>query len=75
MGVVERTAPARATAGDAFVVAGSYRVRLEWDPFVSAQHLVNTDTPGKGVRTYTRSRHGLTMVSEYLTYRPPTRRP
>ncbi len=71
-GVVERTRPARASVEDAFVVAGSYRVRLEWDPFVSAQHLVNTDTPGKGVQTYTRSRHGLTMVSEYLTYHPPT---
>lgn len=71
-GVVERTQVARATAEDAFAVASSYGVRLEWDPFVSAQHLVNTDTPGKGVRTYTRSRHGLTMISEYLTYRPPT---
>lgn len=72
VGVVERTAYARASAAEAFAVASSYRVRLEWDPFVSAQHLINTDTPGKGVRTYTRSRHGLTMVSEYLTYRPPT---
>ncbi|MGI8756027.1 MAG: type II toxin-antitoxin system RatA family toxin [Acidimicrobiales bacterium] len=72
IGVVERTQVARATPDDAFVVAGSYRVRLEWDPFVSAQHLVNTDSPGRGVKTYTRSRHGLTMVSEYLTYHPPT---
>lgn len=71
-GVVERTRRARARAEDAFVVAGSYVVRLEWDPFVSAQHLVGTDTPGKGVRTVTRSRHGLSMVTEYLTYRPPT---
>ncbi len=72
VGVVERRAEARASADDAFAVAGSYGVRLEWDPFVSAQHLINTDTPDKGVRTFTRSRHGLTMVSEYLTYRPPT---
>jgi len=71
-GVVERTQVARATPEEAFAVASSYRVRLEWDPFVETQHLVNTDTPGKGVQTYTRSRHGLTMVSEYLTYRPPT---
>lgn len=71
-GVVERTATARATAEQAFAVASSYGVRLEWDPFVSAQHLVNTDTPGPHVRTWTRSRHGLTMISEYLTYRPPT---
>ncbi len=72
VGVVERTAVARAAAEDAFVVAGSYRVRLEWDPFVHEQHLVGTDTPGKGVRTVTRSRHGLSMTTEYLTYRPPT---
>ncbi|CAN5427105.1 hypothetical protein BH10ACT1_BH10ACT1_16150 [soil metagenome] len=72
VGVVERTQVARASAEDAFAVAGSYRVRLEWDPFVSTQHLINTDRPGEGVQTFTRSRHGLTMVSEYLTYRPPT---
>lgn len=72
VGAVERTRIARCSADDAFAVASSYGVRLEWDPFVSAQHLVNTDTPGRGVQTYTRSRHGLTMVSEYLTYRPPT---
>lgn len=71
-GAVERTRIAEATAEDAFAVASSYGVRLDWDPFVSAQHLINTDTPGKGVRTYTRSRHGLTMISEYLTYRRPT---
>lgn len=71
-GVVARTQRARASAEDAFVVAGSYVVRLEWDPFVSAQHLVGTDTPGKGVQTVTKSRHGLSMVTEYLTYRPPT---
>ncbi|QXC61903.1 SRPBCC family protein [Aquihabitans sp. G128] len=72
VGVVERTQVATASAEDAFAVASSYQVRLEWDPFVSTQHLINTDTPGKGVRTFTRSRHGLGMVSEYLTYRPPT---
>lgn len=72
VGAVERTSVAHASAEDAFAVAGSYRVRLEWDPFVSTQHLMNTGTPGKGVRTYTKSRHGLTMVSEYLTYHPPT---
>ncbi len=71
-GLVERRRTARASPADAFAVASSYGVRLEWDPFVSAQHLVNTDAPGPGVRTYTRSRHGLTMISEYLTYREPT---
>jgi hypothetical protein len=47
-------------------------VRYRWDPFVKSQQLLGADRPGKGVRTLTRSRHGLKMVSEYLSYRPPT---
>jgi len=48
-------------------------VRLSWDPFVRRQYFLDGATaPGKGVRTFTRSRHGLTMVSEYVSYRPPT---
>lgn len=47
--------------------------RYRWDPFVREQHLLDGATrPGKGVRTFTRSRHGLTMVSEYVSYAPPT---
>jgi len=71
-GAVEHERVANTSPDDAFVVASSYGVRLEWDPFVQAQHLINTDRPGRGVQTYTRSRHGLTMVSEYLTYNRPT---
>ncbi|WFE24057.1 SRPBCC family protein [Solwaraspora sp. WMMD937] len=48
-------------------------VRHRWDPFIRAQHFVNgAARPGKGVRTFTRSRHGLTMLSEYVSYAPPT---
>jgi Polyketide cyclase / dehydrase and lipid transport len=48
-------------------------IRYRWDPFVRRQHFVGGATrPGKGVRTYTRSRHGLTMVSEYVSFAPPT---
>jgi hypothetical protein len=48
-------------------------VRLRWDPFIRGQHFVDGATrPGKGVRTYTRSRHGLSMVSEYVSFAPPT---
>lgn len=48
-------------------------VRYRWDPFVRRQHFVGgAARPGKGVRTYTRSRHGLTMVSEYVSFAPPT---
>ncbi|WFE26985.1 SRPBCC family protein [Solwaraspora sp. WMMD791] len=48
-------------------------VRHRWDPFIRTQHFVDGATrPGKGVRTFTRSRHGLTMISEYVSYAPPT---
>lgn len=47
--------------------------RLRWDPFISRQHFLDGATaPGKGVRTMTRHRSGLRMVSEYVSYRPPT---
>jgi hypothetical protein len=47
-------------------------VRLRWDPFIREQHFTGGATrPGKGVRTSTRSRHGLHMVSEYVSYAPP----
>jgi hypothetical protein len=48
-------------------------LRRSWDPFIHEQHLLDGAThPGKGVRTQTTSRHRLTMVSEYTSYRPPT---
>ncbi|AKU19081.1 type II toxin-antitoxin system RatA family toxin [Luteipulveratus mongoliensis] len=47
-------------------------VRLRWDPFIHHQELLDDAVkPGKGVRTLTRSRHGLRMVSQYVSYRPP----
>jgi hypothetical protein len=46
--------------------------RLKWDPFISAQgFLGGARQAAKGVRTRTRSRLGLTMVSEYVSYAPP----
>jgi hypothetical protein len=48
-------------------------VRLSWDPFVRRQYFLDGATAAaKGVRTFTRSRHGFRMVSEYVSYRPPT---
>jgi hypothetical protein len=45
--------------------------RLRWDPFIREQHLMDgAERPGKDVRTYTRSRHGFTMVSRYVSYAP-----
>jgi hypothetical protein len=58
----------------AFVLSQTYgELRYRWDPFVREQRLLDGATgAGKGVRTWTRSRHHLTMVSEYVTFRPPT---
>lgn len=47
-------------------------VRLRWDPFIRKQRLVDADVPAKGVRTVTQARLGPRMVSEYVSYRPPT---
>jgi hypothetical protein len=48
-------------------------LRYRWDTFVRKQYLLDGATgPGKGVRTFTRSRHGLVMISEYVSYAPPT---
>jgi hypothetical protein len=46
-------------------------IRYRWDPFVREQHFVGDATrPGKGVQTFTRSRHGFSMISEYVSYVP-----
>ena len=47
-------------------------VRLRWDPFIRHQHLVDAERPAAGVRTVTRARVGPRMLSEYVSYRPPT---
>ncbi len=46
--------------------------RLRWDPFIRHQHLIEADRPGKDVRTLTKARVGPTMISRYVSYRPPT---
>ncbi|MFF1881616.1 SRPBCC family protein [Pseudarthrobacter sp. NPDC058196] len=46
--------------------------RLKWDPFISAQGFLDgARAAGKGVRTRTRSRLGLSMVSQYVSFAPP----
>ncbi|WP_152365471.1 SRPBCC family protein [Microlunatus speluncae] len=47
--------------------------RLRWDPFIRRQHFLDGATRAdRGVRTFTRSRHGLSMISRYVSYAPPT---
>lgn len=48
-------------------------VRMQWDPFIRQQHLLDgAKRPDKGVRTFTKSREGLRMVSKYVSFNPPT---
>ena len=47
-------------------------LRLSWDPFIRHQHLIDAEVPGKGVRTLTKARVGPRMISQYVSYRPPT---
>lgn len=47
--------------------------RLRWDPFIRRQWFTDgAAAPGKDVRTTTRHRLGFTMVSRYVSYRPPS---
>lgn len=47
--------------------------RLRWDPFIRRQHFLDgAERADRGVRTFTRSRHGLSMISRYVSYAPPT---
>jgi hypothetical protein len=74
MPVVEAVATVPVPPDLAFAVSQTtVPVRLRWDPFIREQHFVDGATrPGKGVRTFTRSRHGLSMVSEYVSFVPPS---
>lgn len=62
------------SAEDAFALSMSQQeVRYAWDPFVKEQRLLNGAVrPDRGVQSLTRSRHRLTMVTEYTSFRPPT---
>ena len=71
MPVVERATVVRVAIDDAFHLSQSYGLRLEWDPFVRSQSLLGARSAAKGVRTLTRTRHGLRMISEYIAFRPP----
>ena len=71
---VESTVVVPLPTDRAFALSQTYgELRYRWDPFVREQRLLDGATAaGKGVRTWTRSRHRLTMLSEYVTFRPPT---
>ena len=70
---IEATATVPVDRDVAFRLSQTYgEIRYRWDPFVKEQHLLDgAASAAKGVRTSTTSRHGLRMVSEYVTFRPP----
>lgn len=74
MPVVESSVVVPVDPATAFAVSQTTgETRLRWDPFISRQHFLDgAEAPAKGVRTMTRHRSGLRMVSEYVSYRPPT---
>jgi ribosome-associated toxin RatA of RatAB toxin-antitoxin module len=71
---VESTVVVPLPPAAAFALSQTYgELRYRWDPFVREQRLLDgAPSAAKGVRTWTKSRHHLTMVSEYVTFRPPT---
>jgi len=70
---VESTVEIALPADTAFRLSQTYgELRYRWDPFVHEQHLLDgATTAARGVRTSTTSRHRLTMVSEYVSFKPP----
>lgn len=74
MPVVESSVIVPVDAVTAFAVSQTTGpTRLRWDPFIRSQRFLDGVTsPAKGVRTFTRHRSGITMVSEYVSYAPPS---
>ncbi|PWD50176.1 polyketide cyclase [Serinibacter arcticus] len=74
MPVVESSVVVPVPVEVAFAVSQTTgEIRLRWDPFIARQRFLDGATaPGKGVRTRTTHRSGLSMVSEYVSHRPPT---
>ena len=70
---VEATAVVPLDLNRSFALSQTYgELRYRWDPFVREQRLLDgAVAAGKGVRTWTRSRHRLTMISQYVAFRPP----
>jgi len=74
MPVVESSLTVPVSVDVAFAVSQTTGdVRMRWDPFIRRQRLLDGATvPAKGVRTLTVHRLGFRMVSEYVSYHPPT---
>lgn len=68
---IESTIRVDVPSDDAVVVSQSRQeVRYRWNPFARRQRLLNGATrPHTGVETFTRSRHGLTMIGRHTSFR------
>ena len=58
----------------AFAISQTHgELRLRWDPFIRAERLLDGATAqAPGVRTWTRHRWGLSMLSECVSLKPPS---
>ena len=74
MPVIESTVVVPVSVDVAFAVSQTTgATRLRWDPFIRRQRLLDGAVlPAKGVRTLTVHRLGFRMVSEYVSYNPPS---
>ena len=74
MPVIESSVVVSVPVEIAFAVSQTTgETRLRWDPFIRRQRLLDGATvPAKGVRTLTVHRLGFRMVSEYVSYNPPS---
>ncbi|WP_420112923.1 SRPBCC family protein [Pseudactinotalea sp.] len=74
MPIVESSTVVPVDPATAFAVSQTTGpTRLRWDPFIRRQHFLDgAAAPDKGVRTFTKHSSGMTMVSEYVSYAPPS---
>lgn len=71
---IEATVHVSVSQDVAFAVSQTTgETRLRWDPFIHKQHLLDGATvPAKDVRTETWSKHRLRMVTQYVSFKPPS---
>jgi hypothetical protein len=72
--IVEHSARTTASDVEAFDLSMSHARRFDWDPFLKAQRFLDgAQSPGVGVKTWSKDRRGLVMVTQYLTFQRPRR--
>ena len=70
---IETTVTVAVPIETAFWVSQSHGPnRLRWDPFVRSHTLLDGDRPAKDGRTEVVSRHRIKMVSQMVSFKPPT---